>query len=45
MARRSSQPGPTVHCCTATSKAFERYDVDSLVALLHEDATLSMPPF
>jgi RNA polymerase sigma-70 factor (ECF subfamily) len=25
--------------------AFERYDIDSLVALLHEDATLSMPPF
>jgi len=25
--------------------AFERYDMDSLVALLHEDATLSMPPF
>jgi RNA polymerase sigma-70 factor, ECF subfamily len=24
--------------------AFERYDMDSLVALLHEDATLSMPP-
>jgi RNA polymerase sigma-70 factor (ECF subfamily) len=24
--------------------AFERYDVESLVALLHEDATLSMPP-
>jgi RNA polymerase sigma-70 factor (ECF subfamily) len=24
--------------------AFERYDIDSLTALLHEDATLSMPP-
>lgn len=25
--------------------AFERYDLDSLVSLLHEDATLSMPPY
>ena len=24
--------------------AFERYDITSLVALLHEDATFSMPP-
>jgi RNA polymerase sigma-70 factor (ECF subfamily) len=24
--------------------AFERYDVESLISLLHEDATLSMPP-
>jgi len=25
--------------------AFERYDLDALVGLLHEDATLSMPPY
>ena len=25
--------------------AFERYDLESLTALLHEDATWSMPPF
>ena len=25
--------------------AFERYDIDALVRLLHEDATLSMPPY
>ncbi|MDQ3469821.1 MAG: sigma-70 family RNA polymerase sigma factor [Actinomycetota bacterium] len=25
--------------------AFERYDLDALVELLHEDATLSMPPY
>ncbi|MBW8825851.1 MAG: sigma-70 family RNA polymerase sigma factor [Acidobacteria bacterium] len=25
--------------------AFERYDINSLVTLLHEDATFSMPPF
>jgi RNA polymerase sigma-70 factor (ECF subfamily) len=25
--------------------AFERYDLDSLTALLHEDVTLSMPPY
>ena len=26
-------------------QAFERYDVDALARLLHEDATLSMPPY
>ena len=25
--------------------AFERYDIDALIALLHEDATQSMPPY
>lgn len=25
--------------------AFERYDLEALVSLLHEDATMSMPPF
>jgi RNA polymerase sigma-70 factor, ECF subfamily len=26
-------------------QAFEEYDIESLVSLLHEDATLSMPPY
>lgn len=26
-------------------QAFERYDLDTLTSLLHEDATLSMPPY
>ena len=26
-------------------EAFERYDLDSLTSLLHQDATLSMPPY
>jgi RNA polymerase sigma-70 factor (ECF subfamily) len=27
------------------AEAFERYDIDLLVSLLHEDATMSMPPY
>jgi len=27
------------------AEAFEKYDVEALTALLHEDATLSMPPY
>lgn len=26
-------------------EAFERYDIESLVALLHEDAVMTMPPY
>ena len=33
------------HLLARYMEAFERYDVDALVALLHEDATLTMPPF
>lgn len=29
---------------TRYCEAFERHDIDTLVALLHEDATMSMPP-
>ena len=25
--------------------AFERYDIEALIELIHEDATMSMPPF
>ena len=25
--------------------AFERFDIESLVSLLHEDATMQMPPY
>src|SRR5690606_5790291 len=27
------------------AKSFEAYDMDSLVAMLHEDVIMSMPPF
>ena len=35
----------TARCSRATSSAFERYDIDALTSLIHEDATQSMPPF
>lgn len=46
--RRGSSPEPlsTAHAQLLERyvDAFQRYDVDALVALLHKDATLSMPP-
>jgi RNA polymerase sigma-70 factor (ECF subfamily) len=39
-ANRAQQDLLTRYC-----DAFERYDVETLVSLLHEDATMSMPPF
>jgi RNA polymerase sigma-70 factor, ECF subfamily len=35
---------PSRNCWPRYTAAFERCDVDGLVALLHEDATMSMPP-
>jgi RNA polymerase sigma-70 factor (ECF subfamily) len=37
--------GPEAALLERYVDAFERYDIDSLVALLHEDAVQSMPPF
>src|SRR5687767_12199995 len=33
------------HLLARYLEAFERYDVDALTTLLHEEATMSMPPF
>jgi RNA polymerase sigma-70 factor (ECF subfamily) len=45
----SPHPGPLDEAHAALLKryldAFERYDIESLVTLLHEDAVQSMPPF
>ena len=47
--RRLAPPPPDDHEQLALLAryvdAFERFDIDALVTLLHEDATLSMPPF
>lgn len=38
-------PGAEQELLNGYVDAFERYDVDALVALLHEDAIVQMPPF
>ena len=43
-ATRSAESGAARGLIDRYVEAFERYDVDALVALLHEDVTLSMPP-
>ena len=43
-APRSTTPSSR-SCWPRYVEAFERYDIASLVTLLHEDATFSMPPF
>ena len=46
MTGRSGWSTPTSRRCIARYvDAFERYDITSLVALLHEDAVMSMPPY
>lgn len=47
---RASDPATTIDAEQARLvdryvEAFESYDIESLVALLHEDATMSMPPY
>jgi len=42
---RSSWPDVQSDLVDRYVNAFERYDVDALTVLLHEDATLSMPPY
>ena len=36
---------PSASCSHRYVDAFERYDMDALTALIHEDATQSMPPY
>ncbi len=50
LAARPRGPSPTASESQAAlveryASAFERYDIDALTALLHHDATLSMPPY
>ena len=43
--RRPSTATRSATCSPATSTPFESYDVSAFVALLHDDAQFSMPPF
>ena len=43
--RRLRWTGPTRTLLARYVDAFERYDMDALTSLIHEDATQSMPPF
>ncbi|MGE5236801.1 MAG: sigma-70 family RNA polymerase sigma factor [Acidobacteriota bacterium] len=51
IAARDVRPNPAAltteqsRLLTRYVEAFERYDVDALTTLLHDDATLSMPPY
>ena len=53
LAARNVDPNPTKRPLDATQSelltryvdAFERYDIDALTKLMHEDATMSMPPY
>ena len=44
-AARAPLPDVQVSLLDRYVDAFERYDMDAFAALLHEDATLSMPPY
>ena len=44
-ATRRARRAPTRELLARYVDAFERYDMDALTSLIHEDATQSMPPF
>jgi RNA polymerase sigma-70 factor, ECF subfamily len=44
-ATRTSVDGPDAELLARYVDAFERYDMEALTSLIHEDATQSMPPY